>query len=89
MDDEAPENLLHGSLILASKCHVKLVNIDVSPALLIPGVAGAFTHKDIVKLGGDNRMGPIVLDDVAFLPVGEKVEFVGQVLGIVVAARCT
>ena len=31
-------------------------------------------------------MGPILLDDVAFLPIGEKVEFVGQVLGIVVAA---
>ena len=29
-------------------------------------------------------MGPILLDDVAFLPIGEKVVFVGQVLGIVV-----
>jgi xanthine dehydrogenase/oxidase len=85
-DIPAPENLLHGSLILAAKCHVKLLTIDLEPAMQIPGVAGAFTYKDIVKLGGDNRMGPILLDDVAFLPVGETVEFVGQVLGIVVAA---
>ncbi|KAL9183361.1 hypothetical protein ACHAXT_005148 [Thalassiosira profunda] len=83
-DIPAPENALHGSLILASQCHVKLQSIDVTPALDIPGVAGAFTHKDIVKLGGDNRMGPIFLDDVAFLPIGDKVDFVGQVLGIVV-----
>jgi xanthine dehydrogenase/oxidase len=83
-DIPAPENLLHGSLILASKCNTSLASIDITPALNIPGVFGAYTHKDIEKLGGDNRMGPILLDDVAFLPIGEKVEFVGQVLGIVV-----
>lgn len=83
-DIPAPENLLHGSLILASKCNASLASIDTTPALSIPGVFGAYTHQDIKRLGGDNRMGPILLDDVAFLPVGEKVEFVGQVLGIVV-----
>ena len=84
-DIQAPDSLLHGSLILATQCHSTLESIDVSPALRIPGVAGAFTHEDILKLGGDNRMGPILLDDVAFLEVGEQVGFVGQVLGIVVA----
>jgi len=83
-DIPAPANLLHGSLILASKCHAKLASVDVAPALQIPGVVGAFTYEDIVKLGGDNRMGPILLDEVAFLPIGDLVEFVGQVLGIVV-----
>ena len=85
-DIPAPDNLLHGSLILASKCHASLVSIDVSPALNIPGVFGAYTHQHIETLGGDNRMGPIIQDDVAFLPVGNNVDFVGQVLGIVVGA---
>lgn len=84
-DIPSSDSLLHGSLILATQCHSTLESIDVSPALQIPGVAGAFTHEDIIKLGGDNRMGPILLDDVAFLQVGEQVGFVGQVLGIVVA----
>mmetsp|Transcript_19263 Transcript_19263/g.41761 ORF Transcript_19263/g.41761 Transcript_19263/m.41761 type:complete len:1654 (+) Transcript_19263:272-5233(+) len=83
-DIPAPANLLHGYLIMASQCHAKLVSVDITPALQIPGVAAAFTHKDIVALGGDNRMGPVMLDDVAFLPIGETVSFVGQVLGIVV-----
>jgi xanthine dehydrogenase/oxidase len=83
-DIPAPENLLHGSLILASKCHASLESIDITHALKIPGVFGVYTHQDIEKLGGDNRMGPILLDDVTFLPIGEKVDFVGQVLGIVV-----
>lgn len=83
-DIPAPENLLHGSLILASKCHASLASIDISPAMNIPGVFGVYTYQDIEKIGGDNRMGPILLDDVAFLPIGEKVDFVGQVIGIVV-----
>ena len=83
-DIPAPEDLLHGYLIMSTRCHARLVSIDVSPALRLPGVAGAFTHEDIVRLGGDNRMGPIFLDDVAFLPLGDTVEHVGQVLGIVV-----
>ena len=66
-DIPAPENLLHGSLILASKCHAPFVAIDVSPAFQIPGVAAAFTHDDIVKIGGDNRMGPIRKILVSFL----------------------
>jgi xanthine dehydrogenase/oxidase len=84
-DIPSPANLLHGSLILASKCHAILASINAEPALSIPGVAGVFTSDDIEKLGGDNKMGPILLDDVAFVPVGEKIGFVGQVLGIVVA----
>ena len=84
-DIPAPENLLHGSLILASKCHASLASINASPALAVPGVFGVYTYEDIVKLGGDNAMGPILLDDFAFLPIGESISFVGQVLGIVVA----
>jgi len=83
-DIPAAENLLHGSLILASQCHAKLTSIDTLPALKIPGVSGVFTHQDIIKLRGDSRMGPIMLDEQAFLPVGETVPFVGQPLGIVV-----
>ena len=85
-DMPAPTNMLHGSLILASKCHASLASIDAAPAMSIPGVAGVFTSEDIDRMGGDNSMGPILLDDFTFLPVGEKVEFVGQVLGIVLGA---
>ncbi|KAL3798324.1 hypothetical protein ACHAW5_008623 [Stephanodiscus triporus] len=83
-DIPAPEDLLHGYLIMSTRCHAKLVSVDVAPAFLVPGVVGAFTHEDIIRLGGDNRMGPIFLDEVAFVPVGDKVDHVGQVLGIVV-----
>lgn len=33
-------------------------------------------HEVILKMGGDNSTGPIFLDDVAFLPIGDKIDFV-------------
>jgi xanthine dehydrogenase/oxidase len=41
-------------------------------------------HDDIVRLGRENCMGPIFLDDLAFVPLGDTVKHVGQVLGIIV-----
>jgi len=84
--DDIPitEDTLHGYLIMSTRCHAKLVSLNVEPALSIPGVAGAFTAKDIDKFGGDNRWGPILNDDVVFLPIGDKIDHVGQVLGVVV-----
>ena len=78
------EDTLKGYLIMSTRCHARLVSIDIAPALAIPGVVGAFTAEDIAKLVGNNRWGPIFLDDVAFVPVGDTVEHVGQVLGVVV-----
>ncbi|KAL7552747.1 hypothetical protein ACHAWF_015983 [Thalassiosira exigua] len=85
-DVPAPPGTLHAALIMASKCHVALESLDVSPALSVPGVEGAFAAEDVTRLGGTNAYGPIKQDDVAFLPTGEVVAFVGQVLGVVVGA---
>jgi xanthine dehydrogenase/oxidase len=84
-DIPTPENTLQAALVLSSECGGVFESIDSSPALAIPGVAAVYTHKDLVALGGDNTMGPIAHDEVVFLPLGEKVRTVGQVLGIVVA----
>ncbi len=78
------EDLLHGYLITSTRCYAKLVSINVAPAFLVPGMVGAFTHKDIIRLGGNNWMGPIFLNEVVYVPVGKKVNHVGQVLGILV-----
>jgi xanthine dehydrogenase/oxidase len=84
-DIPLPPGTLHGSLILSNQCGAVFVSIDTTPALKIPGVFAVYTAEDIAILGGKNLLGPIVKDEVVFLPVGEKVRTVGQVLGIVVA----
>jgi xanthine dehydrogenase/oxidase len=38
-----------------------------------------------MRIGGKNEMGPILKDELVFLPIGEKITTVGQVVGVVVA----
>lgn len=84
-DIPLPPGSLHAALILSNQCGSVVQKIDKTPALRIPGVAGVYVYEDLKSLGGDNTMGPIVHDEVVFLPVGEKVRTVGQVLGVVIA----
>lgn len=83
-DVPLPPSTLQAVLILTSECGGILESIDVENALTIEGVVGAFTYKDLEKIGGYNKLGPIVKDEFVFLPIGEKVATIGQVLGIVV-----
>ena len=83
-DIPLPPDTLHAALVLASECGGAFESIDTAPALALPGVVGVYTFEDIAKLGGSNEFGPIVADEVVFLPPGERVRTVGQVLGVVV-----
>lgn len=84
-DIPSPPGTLHAALILSDHCGSILEDIDIAPALALPAVHGVYTHVDIVNLGGRNEFGAIVKDEFFFLPVGERVRTVCQVLGVVVA----
>jgi xanthine dehydrogenase/oxidase len=84
-DIPAPEGCLHAALVLANECGRILKSIDITPALEIPGVVGVFGYEDLIKLGGSNELGPLIQDEVVFLPPGEPVRTHSQVLAIVVA----
>jgi xanthine dehydrogenase/oxidase len=78
-------NTLHACLLLSSQCGCVFEAIDTEPALAIPGVVNCFTYEAINALGGINKMGPIFHDEYLFLPLGEMIVTVGQVLGVAVA----
>ncbi len=84
-DIPLPPGSLHASLIMAKSCDVKFLSIDSAKALDTPGVVAVYTYEDLQKLGGDNIMGPIQHDEFVFLPMGERVHYVGQPLGICIA----
>lgn len=84
-DIPLPPRTLQAALLLSNQCGRTLESIDATPALGIPGVAAVYTYDDLVRIGGNNEMGPILHDELLFLPIGEKVTTVGQTLGIVVA----
>jgi xanthine dehydrogenase/oxidase len=81
-DIMAPTGTLHASLILARDCGVVFEGFDKESALKTPGVVGVFGADDIALLGGENKFGPIAQDETVFLPVGDRIGYVGQVLGI-------
>lgn len=83
-DIPAPPGTLQAALVLSTECGGVFESIDTEAAMKIPGVVGVITHEDLVKIGGDNTMGPIVHDEIVFLPLKEKVRTNGQVLGICV-----
>ena len=64
--DLYPANLLWAGVKRPDHPHARILSIDTAPALAIPGVVAALTHKDIK---GSNRLGifekdqPILSDD--------------------------
>jgi len=84
-DVPLPPGSLHASLIMATTCNTELLSIDSAIALETPGVIAVYTHEDIEQLGGNNILGPIMHDEFVFLPIGERVHFVGQVVGVCIA----
>lgn len=69
-----PANALHAALVTSSKPHARLLGVDASAALALPGVAGYFDHRSVP---GDNRIGAVVHDEEVFAT--ETVTCVGQV----------
>ncbi|MFN4312255.1 MAG: xanthine dehydrogenase molybdopterin binding subunit [Ferrovibrio sp.] len=75
-----PEGLLHAALCLSDRAHAKILSIDLSAALALPGVAAAITVQDVP---GDPDIAPVIKGE----PVLAKgvVEFHGQPVAAIAA----
>jgi xanthine dehydrogenase/oxidase len=82
--DDIPhqQGQLYGKLVLSAKAHAKLLNVDASAALEMPGVKAFVTHKDFHDPQA-NYWGAPVSDEV-FLAVDEVFTH-GQPIGIILA----
>lgn len=69
------------ALVVSTKAHANLLDIDASEALQQKGVHAFFSHKDLDQ--HSNHVGPIVHDEEVF--VSSKVTSQGQVLGAIIA----
>ena len=80
--DDIPEvkGTLHAAPILCAVAHGRLAGVDASAALAMPGVRGVVLAADIP---GDPVLATFVHDEPIF--AFDKVEHIGQVIGIVVA----
>ncbi|XP_059609596.1 xanthine dehydrogenase [Phlebotomus argentipes] len=81
--DDMPrfENELYLAYVFSKKSHARILNIDASEALSLPGVEAFFSAKDIAL--DRNLIGPVFHDE-EFL-VTDTVTSQSQILGIIVA----
>jgi xanthine dehydrogenase large subunit len=80
--DDVPEvkGTLHAAPILSTVAHCRLLGVDTDAVLAMPGVRGVVLAQDIP---GDPVLATFVHDEPVF--ARDKVEHVGQVIGLVVA----
>jgi xanthine dehydrogenase/oxidase len=81
-DIPSQKNELYGCMVLSTKARAKLVSVDFSPAMELPGVVDFVDHTDMPTPEA-NWYGAPVCDEV-FLAVGE-VFTAGQPIGMVLA----
>ena len=82
-DMPAPENMLHSALVMADRACGVILSVDKKQALDIEGVVGVYTCDDLIKIGGNNELGPIFHDEEVFAT--KNIRHYGMVIGIVVA----
>lgn len=82
--DDMPRqaNELYGCLVLSTKAHAKILNVESEPALEIPGVHTYIDHRDLAS-PELNWWGAPMCDEVFFAV--DKVFTVGQPIGIILA----
>jgi selenium-dependent xanthine dehydrogenase len=83
VDDMKVPGMLHGAVLRAPKARVKVLGIDASEALAMPGVVKILTAADVP---GDRFQGHIIHDWPAMIAVGEETRYVGDAI-VLVAAR--
>jgi xanthine dehydrogenase/oxidase len=81
--DDIPkqENELYLALVLSTKAHAKILSIDTSEALAMPGVHRFFSSKDLSN--EENKVGPVFHDEELF--ISEMVTSQGQIIGAIAA----
>ncbi len=79
---ELAGDLLHGAVKLADHARADVIAIDSTAAEAIAGVVQVFTAADVP---GELRTGLIHKDWPAFIPVGGRTSYLGDVVALVVA----
>jgi aldehyde oxidoreductase len=82
-EDISMPNLHHVRVVRSPHFHARLVSIDISQALEVPGVVRVLTAPDIP---GENGLSDYSLDEHLLAPVGDTVRMVGDPVALVIAA---
>jgi selenium-dependent xanthine dehydrogenase len=81
-DDFMFEDMLYGKNVFTKHPCAKILAIDTSEALKMPGVVAVYTAKDVP---GDRYVGHLAKDQPGMIAIGEITKFIGDTLALVVA----
>lgn len=81
-DDYHFDDMLFGKNVFSKYARAKIINIDLSKALQMPGVEAIYTAKDIP---GKRYIGHLAQDWPGMIDVGEETKCCGDTLAMVVA----
>ncbi len=82
VDDMKVPGMLHGAVLRSPKARVRVLAIDASEALAMPGVRAVMTAADVP---GERRIGHVVEDWPALVAAGEETRYVGDAIALVAA----
>lgn len=81
-DDICMEGMIYGSAVRSAHPRARVLGIDASQALALPGVVGVFTAEDIP---GQNKVGHLVKDWDTMIAVGDITHYLGDAICLVAA----
>ncbi|WP_411681444.1 selenium-dependent xanthine dehydrogenase [Clostridium thailandense] len=81
-DDYNFDDMLYGKNVFSKYARAKILSIDTSKALKMPGVVAVYTAKDIP---GNRYIGHLAQDWPGMIDVGEETKCIGDTLAMVVA----
>ncbi|HEY0252027.1 MAG TPA: molybdopterin cofactor-binding domain-containing protein, partial [Kofleriaceae bacterium] len=84
VDDVKLPGMLHMDIVRSPYAHAKILKIDASEALAMPGVIAVITGEDLKKAGNLHWMPTLMSDTQMVLPI-EKVVYYAQEVCVVIA----
>ena len=81
-DDFYPDGMLYGSALRSKYPRARVLKIDASAALKLPGVETVLTAADVP---GENIIGHLKHDQYTMVPVGQITHYLGDAICLVVA----
>ncbi len=87
VDDVKLPGMLYLDLVRSPYAHAKIVNIDASEALAMPGVLAVITGKDLEAAGNLHWMPTLMSDTQMVLPTEKVVYYAQEVCAVVATDR--
>ena len=81
-DDFYVDGMCYGGAVRSKHARARIVAIDPSAALKLPGVVAVLTAEDIP---GENKVGHLKHDQYTLIPIGGLTHYLGDAIALVVA----